>query len=78
MWCSGLDSNNNPAQRVWYLTAENNHGPEIPCTPALVLARKLVRGQISIRGAVPCLGLMTLSDFADEMTGFDISWEFHD
>lgn len=75
---SGLDSNNNPAQRVWYLTAENNHGPEIPCTPALVLARKLVRGQLSIRGAVPCLGLMTLSDFADEMTGFDISWEFHD
>jgi hypothetical protein len=73
---SGLDSNHSPEVRTWYLTAKSNHGPEIPCSPALVLARKLVRGQISQRGAVPCLGLMTLSDFADEVSGFDISWQY--
>lgn len=73
---SGLDLNNNPKESAWYLTAKNNHGPEIPCSPALVLARKLVRGHISIRGAIPCLGLMTMSEFADEVSSFDIFWEF--
>jgi hypothetical protein len=73
---SGLDLNNNPKERAWYLTAKNNHGPEIPCSPALVIARKLVRGHISIRGAIPCLGLMTMSEFADEVSSFDIFWVF--
>ncbi len=72
----GLDLNGKPKEITWYLTAKSNHGPEIPCSPALVLARKLVRGQISIRGAVPCLGLITMSDFADEVSDLDINWEF--
>ncbi len=73
---TGLDLNNKPKESAWYLTAYNNHGPEIPPSPALVLARKLVRGQLSIRGAVPCLGLMSLAEFADEVSGFEISWAF--
>ena len=72
----GVDKHNRSKECLWYLTAMNNHGPEIPCTPALVLARKLLRDQISVRGAVPCLGLMTLDEFAEEVSYLDISWEF--
>lgn len=72
----GLDLSNNPKESVWYLTAKSNHGPEIPCTPALVLARKLIRGHISIRGAVPCLALMTMAEFADEISDFDVTWVY--
>lgn len=75
---TGLDKNGNPKSIIWYLTAKNNHGPEIPCSPALILARKLVRDQITICGAIPCLGLFTLSEFAEEVSDFDITWEFQD
>ncbi len=59
---------------TWSLTARRNHGPEIPCSPALILTRKLVRELIEIRGAMPCLGMITMSEFDREMRGFDIQW----
>ena len=33
-----------PVRCQWKLVADNNHGPEIPVSPALVLVRRLVRG----------------------------------
>ena len=51
-----------------------NHGPEIPCTPALILARKLAAGQIAARGAQACLGMITLFDFDAETSDLDIDW----
>ena len=59
----------------WYLTAEENHGPEIPCTPAIVLARKLAHDELSQRGAMPCLGLMSIHEILDELSAFAISSE---
>lgn len=63
-----------PISITWNLTARQNHGPEIPCSPALILARKLAAGEISTRGAFPCLGMFSMSDFKDEMSDFDIDW----
>jgi len=59
---------------TWSLTARQNHGPEIPCVPALILARKLVRGEISEHGAHACLGMITLSEFDAEVGDLNISW----
>lgn len=75
---SGTDNNRNLKTRTWYLKAGRNHGPEIPCSPALVLARKLARKQLSMRGAHACVGLMSLSEFAQEMRDFDVSWQVAD
>jgi hypothetical protein len=47
----------------WHLTADGNHGPEVPCMAAILLARKLARAEISVSGAYPCMGFLTLSDF---------------
>ena len=71
----GIGSDRKPTILNWHLRAENNHGPEIPCTPAIILARKLSRNEISVRGAVPCLGLINLDDFDRELESYDISWE---
>jgi hypothetical protein len=71
----GLDNTNNATSLEWYLTAYQNHGPEVPCSPALILVRKLLKNQISDRGAFPCFELITLSEFAAEIADFDISWE---
>ncbi len=66
------------AYREWQLTARNGHGPEIPCIPAIVLARKLVRGEPIAPGARPCLGMMTLDEFTDAVGHLDIDWRVRD
>ncbi len=71
----GIDRNNQPKTCTWYLTARQNHGPEIPCVPALILVKKMARNEITQRGAYPCLGLITLSEFDKEAGDLDISWE---
>ena len=57
----------------WHLTAEASHGPEIPCMAAILLARKLARGELAQRGAFPCIGLITLDEFESEFKRWRIS-----
>ncbi|MGI9265427.1 MAG: saccharopine dehydrogenase family protein [Gammaproteobacteria bacterium] len=75
---SGIGTNGRPMIRNWNLTARRNHGPEIPCTPALILARKLVAGKISRTGAVACLGLISMADFDAEVDDLEIDWEIRE
>lgn len=72
---SGANATGERVSKTWYLTARQNHGPEIPCTPALILARKLVSGTISQTGAYACLGLVSIRDFDSEVDDLDIEWE---
>lgn len=51
--------------RAWCLIAEGGDGPFIPVTPAAALVRKLAGG-LSTRGAMPCLGLLSLDEIATE------------
>jgi hypothetical protein len=60
-------------RRSWQLIARGNHGPEIPCMAAVLLALKLARGESVPFGARPCMGLLSLSDFESEFSRWDIS-----
>ncbi len=60
---------------VWQLIATHGDGPQIPATAAVLLARKLARGELSARGAMPCIGLFTLQEFIDELDGYAIAVE---
>ena len=60
-----------PSEQEWRLIARRNHGPEIPCTPSIVIAEKLLAGEIA-PGARPCVGLLSLVEFESAMSGFDI------
>ena len=71
---SGRAREGSRIERTWDLIAGSNHGPEIPCIPAIALARKLLENRIETRGAMPCLGLIGIEDFAREAQGFDIDW----
>jgi NAD(P)-dependent dehydrogenase (short-subunit alcohol dehydrogenase family) len=51
--------------RVWCVIAEGGDGPFIPVTPAAALVRKLAGGLL-MRGAVPCLGVLTLPEIEAE------------
>ncbi len=59
----------------WQLVAEQNHGPEIPCTPTIVVAKQLLAGKLSEPGAYPCLGLFTVAELMAELADFDITSE---
>lgn len=63
---AGLDGAGKPAKRAWHLAADNNHGPEVPCMAAILLARRLASGEPMADGAYPCVGLHALADFTPE------------
>lgn len=52
-------------RRTWNLIAEGGDGPFIPVTPAAALVRKLAGG-LATRGALPCLGLLSLAEIEAE------------
>jgi len=56
----------------WHLVAEQNHGPEIPCTPAIVITKQILRGEEPEAGAYPCLGLFTVEEFMQELSDYDV------
>ncbi|WP_258371553.1 saccharopine dehydrogenase family protein [Aquipseudomonas alcaligenes] len=69
----GLDQQGQPLHLCWELLAEHNDGPNIPCMAAVALARKLAAGTLQARGAMPCLGLLTLDEYLAELQGLAIS-----
>lgn len=56
----------------WQLLAEQNHGPNIPCGAAIALAGKLAHGDPLARGAMPCMGILTVEDYLLALQGFDV------
>ena len=62
---SGVDIENAPKHVQWSLTAENGVGPYVPALSAIILCRKLVKGELSHRGALPCLGMYGLDEFSE-------------
>lgn len=68
----GVDLNGEPVVRNWFLLADQDHGPFIPCFPAIALARKLLRDEVSARGAMPCMGLLSVDDIISVGAGLDL------
>jgi saccharopine dehydrogenase-like NADP-dependent oxidoreductase len=68
----GLDEQSQRISRTWWLLAGSNHGPQVPCFPAIALARKLLRGEVRTRGAMPCMGLLTLDEILAVGSGLDL------
>lgn len=56
----------------WTLYAERGVGPYIPTLSAIILAGKLLRGELAERGALPCLGLYSLAEFDAEASRLGI------
>jgi hypothetical protein len=62
-----------PHERRWFIVAKDGDGPQIPCVPAILLARALARGEKMVRGAYPCVGLVSLEDYARELKDYRIA-----
>jgi hypothetical protein len=62
----GLSHEGRSLRLEWHLSADRNHGPEIPCMPAILLARTLARAAPVPIGAHVCMGLTSLQDYTPE------------
>lgn len=69
----GVDADGASKTVDWHLVARQGHGPYIPTTPAVILAKKLVRGDTMQRGAQACVGLVTLSEIERELADLAIT-----
>jgi len=67
---TGLDGA--PLSRTWELRAEGDEGVNVPCMAAVALARKLAAGRLRERGAMPCVGLVTLDEYLAELRGLRV------
>lgn len=59
-------------ERRWTLIAEAGDGPEVPPTPAFLIARKLLEGGPFATGAAPALGLLSLAEIEAGLSDFNI------
>jgi saccharopine dehydrogenase-like NADP-dependent oxidoreductase len=69
---AGRDAQGRSLRLRWSLSAAAGHGPQIPATPAVVLARKLADGRLPSCGAMTCMGLFTLGEALAALDGFAI------
>jgi hypothetical protein len=60
-------------RRTWRLIATHGDGPFVPTLAAAALVRKLASGELDARGATPCVGLLSLPDFAQAAEGLHIT-----
>jgi hypothetical protein len=70
---SGRDAEDRPQRLSWYLVAASGHGPYIPATPSVLLAKQLLAGALVTRGAMACVGLFTLDEFLAEIADLDVA-----
>ena len=70
---AGRRSDGSRARIEWHLTADAQHGPEIPCMAAILLARKLAQGGFAQPGAYSCMGFLTLPEFETEFARWRIT-----
>lgn len=56
----------------WWLHVAAGDRPQIPAMPAVVLARKKADGSLTVRGAMPCMGLFDLDEALAALSDYDI------
>lgn len=75
---TGTDAHGTTKHRAWHIAADHDHGPEIPCMPAILLARRLANGNISATGAHTSMGWLALSDFEPEFAQWGMVTDMRD
>jgi hypothetical protein len=73
----GRDKSSRRVALKWFIVARDGDGPYIPTVPAAVLARKIIAGTFVRTGAMPCMGMITLREYLDEIEHLKVkTYEF--
>lgn len=68
-----VDAGGERIVRRWRLVAEGNDGARIPAMGVVALVRKLAAGRLPQRGAMPCVGLVSLQEYLAELAQLRVS-----
>jgi hypothetical protein len=71
----GADAAGDAVSAAWHITADDDNGPEIPCMPAILLARRLAAGEAFAPGAYTCVSQLALAEFEPEFRKWDMVTE---
>jgi len=74
----GVDHDGQRKALRWELVAKSGHGPYVPALASVALARRLASGAETRCGAMPCFGVVGLSDIMAEAHGLDITRTTHE
>jgi len=74
----GFDQAQRPLDLSWELIAAQGDGTYVPASAAAAIVRLLIEGQLDRRGALPCVGLLNLGDFADTLRGRAVRFHCED
>lgn len=86
MFLKGPDKRGQPIEIRIFMIARQVHGPNIPCVPAILLAKRIAAGEEITPGARPCLDLVSLDqimaaighlDIDTVVTGPELKEEWH-
>lgn len=72
MFLQGEGKDGRPETIRIFMVARQVHGPNIPCIPAILLARRIAAGEVLPIGARPCLDLVDLPSIMDAIAHLDI------
>ena len=73
MFLTGADTAGGPMTVRIFMVARQAHGPNVPCIPAIILARRIAAGGRLAPGARPCLDLIDLDALLGALDGLDIT-----
>jgi hypothetical protein len=74
MRLEGLDQHGNGKNSLLEILARDGSGLEIPITPAVLLIKKMRKGESLAAGAYPCMSLFSLAELMEELSPYPISW----
>ncbi len=69
----GQDQDGKTKEIKWFIIAKNGDGPQIPTIPAIILAKKIISGNLDKSGAFPCVAMVTLDEYFAELKEFNVS-----
>ena len=73
MFLGGTRPDGKPMVVRFFMIARQVHGPNIPCMPAIVLAKRIAAGEPMAPGARPCLDLIDLDELMASISHLDIT-----
>ncbi len=72
---TGTSLDGKKQQKQFDLIASKQHGQRIPCIPSIILTKKLAAAEIKHTGAMPCVGLITLDEYMQALSEYDIEYQ---
>lgn len=75
MTLQGKNEHDEDKHITFDLVANKGDGLYIPSMPAILMAKKLAREDVTDKGAMPCIGFISLDEYLEALKHLNIKWQ---